>query len=86
MGREIARGHVIKIASQGQMTQDRDGRSGDGCSSGKCGEEVEETDTADNKKRQEQEMKSEKYEMTKEKGKKVMDDAARVRKKLTQMM
>lgn len=37
MGREreteLARGHSIKIEAQGQMTQDRGGRSGDGCSS-----------------------------------------------------
>lgn len=33
--RELARGHVIKIETQGQMTQDREGRSGDGFSSGK---------------------------------------------------
>lgn len=31
---ELARGRAIKIETRGRMTQDREGRSGDGCSSG----------------------------------------------------
>ena len=38
MGRQRekkVRGHAIKIETQGQLTQDRGGRIGDGCSSRK---------------------------------------------------